>query len=38
MLTCNYKVHPKDVDFAGRMTVVALGDYILQTAGEDADL
>mgnify|MGYP001025121988 CR=1 FL=1 len=37
MLTCNYKVHPKDVDFAGRMTVVALGDYILQTAGEDAD-
>ncbi len=37
MLTCNYKVHPKDVDFTGRMTTVALCDYILQSAGEDAD-
>ena len=37
MFTCNYKVQPKDVDFTGRMTAVALSDYILQTAGEDAD-
>jgi len=37
MFACNYKVHPKDVDFTGRMGTVSLCDYILQSAGEDAD-
>ncbi len=32
-----YKVNPKDVDFRGLMTVSALCDCVLQSAGEDAD-
>ncbi len=33
-----HRVESRDVDFMKRSTVMALGDYILHTAGEDADL
>ena len=32
-----YRVEPQDVDFTQRITLAALGHYILRTAGEDAD-
>ncbi len=32
------RVESRDVDFMKRSTVMAFGDYILHTAGEDADL
>lgn len=32
-----FRVEPRDVDFTKRATITALGDYILHTAGEDAD-
>lgn len=33
-----FRVESRDVDFMKRATVMALGDYILHTAGEDADV
>lgn len=33
-----HRVESRDVDFMKKSTVMALGDYILHTAGEDADL
>lgn len=33
----NYRIEPRDVDFSKHSTVMALGDYILHVAGEDAD-
>lgn len=33
-----HKVESRDVDFMKKATVMALGDYILNTAGEDADI
>lgn len=33
----DYMVFPRDVDFSHNITLTALGDYILQAAGEDAD-
>ncbi|MBP3356689.1 MAG: hypothetical protein J6K95_05975 [Rikenellaceae bacterium] len=35
--TYTYRVEPRDVDFSRRATFAALGDYLLHTAGEDAD-
>ena len=35
--TYDYRIEPRDVDFMKRATLVALADYILHTAGEDAD-
>ncbi len=32
-----FRVESRDVDFMKRATVMALGDYVLHTAGEDAD-
>lgn len=32
-----YRINPKEVDFSLRATIISLCDYILQTAGEDAD-
>ena len=33
----SYTIEPRDIDQTHRVTYVALGDYILQAAGEDAD-
>ena len=33
----DYRIEPRDVDFTRRATVMSLVDYILHTAGEDAD-
>ena len=35
--TYNYRIEPRDVDFMRRATLMALVDYLLHTAGEDAD-
>lgn len=35
--TYNYRVEPRDVDATHRARIVAMADYILDTAGEDAD-
>ena len=32
-----YRIEPRDVDFMKRATLMSLADYILHTAGEDAD-
>jgi len=33
-----FRVESRDVDFMKRATIMALGDYVLHTAGEDADV
>ena len=33
----DYRVQPREVDLTKKATIIALGDYILHTAGEDAD-
>ena len=33
----SYCVQPREVDLTKKATIIALGDYILHTAGEDAD-
>lgn len=33
----NYRIEPRDSDFMKRATLMSLADYILHTAGEDAD-
>lgn len=33
----NYRIEPRDVDFRKQATIMAIVDYILHTAGEDAD-
>lgn len=35
--TYNYRIEPRDVDFSCHATLKALVDYLLHTAGEDAD-
>lgn len=35
--TYKYKVAPKEVDFSAKMTLVALADHILETAGDNAE-
>ena len=33
----DFQVQPREVDLTKRATLIALGDHILHTAGEDAD-
>ena len=34
----DYRIRAQDVDFTSQATLTAMGDYILHTAGEDADI